>query len=112
MKDDIIKLDHSSMNERPRPTQGALSVLPSQGTANRRLRLRRSKMEPYGTEHFGVYNFGTQDIVIEDARDSRLIEKLPARRIAFSFAFLVVAMSISLLILLLRRDYVYTYRRC
>ncbi|XP_042044650.1 NAC domain-containing protein 40-like [Salvia splendens] len=56
MKDDIIKLDESSFNT----AQDALSVLPSQGTANRRLRLRRHRMGSHGTKHFGIYELATQ----------------------------------------------------
>ncbi|XP_041991206.1 NAC domain-containing protein 40-like isoform X1 [Salvia splendens] len=96
MKDDIIKLDESSF----KTAQDALSVLPSQGTANRRLRLRRHRMGSQGTKHFGIYELATQtreDPSLGD-RSSR------TRRISLSFVFFVL---ISLLVLLLGRDYIH-----
>lgn len=116
MKDDIIKLDDSSMNENPRPsrvaavkqkkpTETALAVLPCQGTANRRLRLRRHMMGSYGKEHFGIYKFETQDITIENALGSSplhsLIDKLYTRRMTVPFVFLAAVVLILLLLLLL-----------
>ncbi|XP_057807168.1 NAC domain-containing protein 40-like isoform X2 [Salvia miltiorrhiza] len=98
MKDDIIKLDDSSLSENPRPIR---QKLPSQGTANRRLRLRRHRMESYGNgrEHFGIYELEKQtsarEISIENARDSNLIEK------STRIVFLVAVVLISVLILLL-----------
>ncbi|KAK6141697.1 hypothetical protein DH2020_024560 [Rehmannia glutinosa] len=87
MKDDIIKLDDSSLNENPQPLRVAvvkpktetkfkqpgdatLNILPFQGTANRRLRLRRQRLESYRTEQIELYKFHTQDIPIESALDS------------------------------------------
>lgn len=75
MKDDIIKLDDSSLIENPRVVemkykQAADPGRPLQGTANRRLRLRRQRMEYYRNEQSGIYKFETQDIPIEDAIDS------------------------------------------
>ena len=99
MKDDIIKLDESSF----KTAQDALSVLPSQGTANRRLRLRRHRMGSHGTTHFGIYELATQtreDPSLGD-RSSR------TRRISLPFVFFVFVMLISLLVLLLGRDYIH-----
>ncbi|KAL1557592.1 NAC domain-containing protein 40-like isoform X2 [Salvia divinorum] len=114
MKDDIIKLDESSLSENPRPirvdlakqkqpAQDDVSVLPSQGTANRRLRLRRHRVGSHGREHFGIYELATQ--TREDPspgdRSSR------TTRISLPFVFFVVVTLISLLVLLLGRGYIH-----
>lgn len=89
MQDDIIKLD-----ENPRPWRVAdegqqnKAVLPCQGTANRRLRLRRHR------------NSETQDISIEDPQHS-LIDKLSSTRMGVPFVFLAALMLTLLLLLLL-----------
>ncbi|KAL8501105.1 hypothetical protein ACS0TY_020609 [Phlomoides rotata] len=118
MKDDIIKLDDSSLIENPRPLQVAVSemeykqaanpTLPSQGTANRRLRLRRQRKEYYPDEQSGI--FKTRDIPIQDGLDSNseqrngsMINKFYIRRIKVRFALVFTFISIlSVLFLLVR----------
>lgn len=93
MKDDIIKLD-----ENPRPWRVAdegkqnKAVLPCQGTANRRLRLRRHR------------NLETQDISIENQHS--LIDKLWG----VPFVFLAALMLTLLLLLLLMHGSCPTHR--
>ncbi|KAL3828597.1 hypothetical protein ACJIZ3_017399 [Penstemon smallii] len=79
MKDDIIKLDDSSLTSpsllpiadvklkactnstQQQPSQTTVSSqLPFQGTANRRLRLRRQRRESYGSEQSEIYKFGKE----------------------------------------------------
>lgn len=125
MKDDIIKLDDSSFNESPRPLQvtainpksemkskqpaeATLSVLPFQGTANRRLRLRRQRLESDRKEQFEIYKFDTRDIPIENNIDSHsqqghesLIDNFPISRIKVPFVFLFLVIMLILLLLFL-----------
>ncbi|KAL0389964.1 UNVERIFIED_CONTAM: NAC domain-containing protein 60 [Sesamum calycinum] len=79
MKDDIVKLDeHPGLSPVPvvkpkselRNNQATVSLLPFQGTANRRLRLRRHRIESYQEGQMEIYKFVKQNIPIEGGPDS------------------------------------------
>lgn len=121
MKDDIIKLDDSSLHENPEPLRvvalklkpemkskppagaAAVSVLPFQGTANRRLRLRKQRLQAYQKKQFETFKFTTQDVPIEDAPEQRpesLINNLSITRIRSPSIFLFLVMLILLILIL------------
>lgn len=124
MKDDIIKLDDSSLIENVRPLQVATTKAisgmkykqaadpanPPQGTAKRRLRLRRQRMEYYPNKQSGMFKIETREIPIQDALDSHnemrnesMLNKFYVRRIKVRsvLAFLVILI-LSVLYLLVR----------
>ncbi|KAG8387461.1 hypothetical protein BUALT_Bualt02G0023700 [Buddleja alternifolia] len=82
MKDDIIKLDDSSLNATSgplpklnpettskQPDHSTLSMLPLQGTANRRLRLRRRRLKSYQAEQLEIQKFDKENMPVETILD-------------------------------------------
>ncbi|PIN02826.1 hypothetical protein CDL12_24661 [Handroanthus impetiginosus] len=113
MKDDIIKLDDPSLNENPesstakskQPAETSLTIFPSHGTANRRLRLRREKLISYqpGIE---IYKFDKGDSHIGNALDSHsqqrwcLLDTFPIlRRKSASISMFLVLLILLILVL-------------
>ncbi|KAK4440580.1 hypothetical protein Salat_0392900 [Sesamum alatum] len=115
MKDDIVKLDeHPGAGPVPvvkpkselRNTQATVSMLPFQGTANRRLRLRRHRIASYQEGRIEIYKFVKQ-IPIEGDPDSNtwrrpesLINIFTTKKIKLPFVMLLLTLILVILILL------------
>nr|GMD14423.1 NAC domain-containing protein 89-like [Ipomoea batatas] len=125
MRDDIVKLDDTSLNTsldvlpvrnknpvpdiKPKqPAQGLKPhVLPFQGTANRRLRLRRDRVTFFETSWYGAYqiknaNIHPQKISQSDKKQfsRRFISLLSSQRLK-SLSIYIVLVSLILLFLFL-----------
>ncbi|KAL7116062.1 hypothetical protein ACP275_04G219400 [Erythranthe tilingii] len=117
MKDDIIKLDDdtslienavplrvvtltpkSEMKSNQPSTEATVS---SQGTANRRLRLRNQRVESYQPDNFEIHKFSTKDIPIEDSLDFGA----QTRRVSLSLFVVLVVLILLILILFFTRDF-------
>ncbi|KAL0417568.1 UNVERIFIED_CONTAM: NAC domain-containing protein 40 [Sesamum radiatum] len=115
MKDDIVKLDeHPGLSPVPvvkpkselRNNQATVSLLPFQGTANRRLRLRRHRIESYQEGQMEIYKFVKQNIPIEGGPDSdtwqrpeSLIHNFTKKKIKFPFFLLLLMLILMILFL-------------